>query len=32
MMSGERELPGGQTLSLSHPFFWAPFALVGEGR
>jgi CHAT domain-containing protein len=32
IMSGERELPGGQTLSLSHPFFWAPFTLVGEGR
>ncbi|MBW1693616.1 MAG: CHAT domain-containing protein [Deltaproteobacteria bacterium] len=22
----------GKTLSLSHPFFWAPFVLVGEGK
>jgi tetratricopeptide (TPR) repeat protein/CHAT domain-containing protein len=24
-------VPGG-TLSLAHPFFWAPFVIVGEGR
>jgi CHAT domain-containing protein len=23
---------GQEKLSLSHPFFWAPFVLVGEGR
>jgi CHAT domain-containing protein/Tfp pilus assembly protein PilF len=27
----DKEVPGGK-LSLSHPFFWAPFVLVGEGE
>jgi CHAT domain-containing protein/tetratricopeptide (TPR) repeat protein len=28
---GDKDVPGGK-LSLSHPFFWAPFVLVGEGK
>jgi tetratricopeptide (TPR) repeat protein len=27
----DKEVPGGK-FSLSHPFFWAPFVLVGEGK
>jgi CHAT domain-containing protein len=27
-----RDMGDGRKLSLSHPFFWAPFVLVGEGR
>ena len=23
---------GNEKISLSHPFFWAPFVLVGEGK
>ncbi|MFW6180614.1 MAG: tetratricopeptide repeat protein [Spirochaetota bacterium] len=30
MKDSTRTLEGGRELSLAHPFFWAPFVLVGE--
>jgi CHAT domain-containing protein/tetratricopeptide (TPR) repeat protein len=31
-MKNSTRQKGGEKLSLSHPFFWAPFVLVGEGQ
>jgi CHAT domain-containing protein len=31
MKSGTRKM-GKENLSLSHPFYWAPFVMVGEGE
>ena len=30
--SAERSAPGSVSVSTSHPYFWAPFILVGEGK
>ena len=32
MMKNSTRQKGKEKLSLSHPFFWAPFVLVGEGK
>jgi CHAT domain-containing protein len=32
MKKSSRQLNEKTKLSLSHPFFWAPFVLVGEGE
>ncbi|OGW29876.1 MAG: hypothetical protein A2X56_05505 [Nitrospirae bacterium GWC2_57_13] len=31
-MKASSRMTGKQELSLSHPFFWAPFVMVGEGQ
>ncbi len=28
----ERSVPGPESVSTSHPYFWAPFILVGDGK
>jgi CHAT domain-containing protein len=32
MKGSTRKMKDGRKLSLSHPFFWAPFVFVGEGK
>ena len=32
LMQRDSTTPGQRSFSYAHPAFWAPFALVGDGR